>query len=107
MPTLGLCRNPECAKAASGEPVEFYAGPGQYCPECGKALEAIPLEVTPLEVAPLDVTPHEVTPLEIIPLEQPASVDRGALVAENLRKRYGARDVVDGVTIRVAPGEIV
>src|SRR5581483_2464399 len=34
--------------------------------------------------------------------------DQGhALVAENMRKRYGARDVVDGVTIRVAPGEIV
>lgn len=30
-----------------------------------------------------------------------------ALVAENLRKRYGARYVVDGVTVRVEPGEIV
>src|SRR5579883_2610002 len=30
-----------------------------------------------------------------------------ALVAENLRKRYGARYVVDGVSVRVEPGEIV
>jgi lipopolysaccharide export system ATP-binding protein len=30
-----------------------------------------------------------------------------ALVAANLRKRYGTRWVVDGVTVRVEPGEIV
>jgi lipopolysaccharide export system ATP-binding protein len=30
-----------------------------------------------------------------------------ALVADDLRKRYGARWVVDGVSIRVEPGEIV
>ena len=30
-----------------------------------------------------------------------------ALVASDMRKRYGARWVVDGVTVRVEPGEIV
>src|SRR5579885_1185415 len=78
----GICRYPECPKAASGERIELYAGPGQYCPECGKTLEPI---------AP----------------DQSPSLDGRALMAENLRKRYGARDVVDGVSVRVAPGEIV
>jgi PBP superfamily domain len=36
---IGLCREPNCAKAAGAEPIEIYPGPGEYCPECGGSLE--------------------------------------------------------------------
>jgi PBP superfamily domain len=38
MTTSGLCRNPLCSKAAAAELLEWYPGPGEYCPECGEAL---------------------------------------------------------------------
>jgi phosphate transport system substrate-binding protein len=41
---LGVCRNQNCPKGVSGERVELYPGPGEYCPECGEPLEAIPSE---------------------------------------------------------------
>jgi hypothetical protein len=36
--TTGICRNPGCSKAAAAEIVDWYPGPGEYCPECGEAL---------------------------------------------------------------------
>jgi hypothetical protein len=35
----GFCRNEGCPNAASGEPIELYAGPGKYCPACGEELQ--------------------------------------------------------------------
>jgi hypothetical protein len=40
---LGTCRNESCPKGQSGENIERYPGPGEYCPECGERLEPIPL----------------------------------------------------------------
>ena len=38
--TQGICRNPGCPSAPNPTPVERYAGPGEYCPECGELLDA-------------------------------------------------------------------
>ena len=38
MNATGICTNPTCPRAALGEPVEMYAGPGAYCPDCGDPL---------------------------------------------------------------------
>jgi hypothetical protein len=45
----GVCRNPHCSKAAAAEIMERYPGPGEYCPECGEALDAQP---SPLSSSP-------------------------------------------------------
>jgi DNA-directed RNA polymerase subunit RPC12/RpoP len=34
----GVCENASCSKAATGEQIERYPGPGEYCPECGSRL---------------------------------------------------------------------
>jgi hypothetical protein len=34
----GVCTNATCARAISGEPIERYPGPGQFCPDCGEEL---------------------------------------------------------------------
>ena len=39
--TTGICRNAACAGAREAKPVELYPGPGEYCPECGDALEPL------------------------------------------------------------------
>jgi hypothetical protein len=39
--TTGVCRNAACAAARDAKPVELYPGPGEYCPECGEALEPL------------------------------------------------------------------
>lgn len=63
---LGVCRNANCPKGASGERVELYPGPGEYCPDCGEPLEAIPPETQ----APFGgLSPLEA--LEQLPPEQP------------------------------------
>jgi hypothetical protein len=38
--TVGWCVNTLCARAAAGEPIERYPGPGEYCPECGEKLQS-------------------------------------------------------------------
>ena len=36
---FAYCRNAgNCTKAVAGETIEWYVGPGEYCPECGEAL---------------------------------------------------------------------
>jgi hypothetical protein len=40
---LGTCRNESCPKGQSGENIERYPGPGEYCPECGERLTPVPL----------------------------------------------------------------
>ncbi|HEY6234625.1 MAG TPA: substrate-binding domain-containing protein [Candidatus Elarobacter sp.] len=46
--TTGICRNAVCANARDAKPIERYPGPGEYCPECGDALEpAAAAETTP------------------------------------------------------------
>ena len=63
---LGVCRNPNCPKGASEERVELYPGPGEYCPDCGEPLEAIP----PQTQAPFGgLSPLEA--LEQLPPERP------------------------------------
>jgi hypothetical protein len=51
---LAVCSNvADCAKAAAGETVEWYPGPGEYCPDCGEALNAYqPQSVQPQSVQP-------------------------------------------------------
>ena len=39
--TTGVCRNAGCANARDAKPIERYPGPGEYCPECGDALEPL------------------------------------------------------------------
>ena len=48
--TIGICRNTACANARKAKPTELYPGPGEYCPECGEALE--PLATEPIAPAP-------------------------------------------------------
>jgi hypothetical protein len=63
---IGVCRNANCPKGAAGERVELYPGPGEYCPDCGEPLEAIP----PEQPAPFGgLSPLEA--LEQLPPEQP------------------------------------
>src|SRR5579875_36017 len=64
--SIGVCRNTNCPKGAGGERVELYPGPGEYCPDCGEPLEAIP----PEQPAPFGgLSPLEA--LEQLPPEQP------------------------------------
>jgi hypothetical protein len=39
--TTGRCRNAACSIAGGGEVLERYPGPGEYCPECGEALDPL------------------------------------------------------------------
>lgn len=36
--TLGICKGAPCVAAGNG-PIERYAGPGQFCPDCGEVLQ--------------------------------------------------------------------
>jgi hypothetical protein len=39
VPRFGVCSNvANCGNAAADDPVEWYIGAGEYCPECGEAL---------------------------------------------------------------------
>lgn len=40
MSDYGVCTNAQCARSASGDRVERYPGPGEYCPDCGEPLHA-------------------------------------------------------------------
>ncbi|MDB5042928.1 MAG: hypothetical protein JWN27_3654 [Candidatus Eremiobacteraeota bacterium] len=40
---LGTCRNEGCSKGQTGENIERYPGPGEYCPECGERLAPVTL----------------------------------------------------------------
>jgi periplasmic binding family protein len=35
----GLCTNPGCSGPARQAPVEYYDGPGRFCPDCGEELK--------------------------------------------------------------------
>jgi hypothetical protein len=37
----GVCRTKTCSQAVSGQAVDLYAGPGEFCPECGEPLEPV------------------------------------------------------------------
>lgn len=50
MTASGICTNAKCPRAALRVPVELYAGPGEFCPDCGERL-------TPCEDAP-PAPPH-------------------------------------------------
>ncbi|MGP6158509.1 MAG: substrate-binding domain-containing protein [Vulcanimicrobiaceae bacterium] len=39
----GVCHTKTCSQAMSGEPVDLYPGPGEFCPECGEPLEPVVL----------------------------------------------------------------
>jgi hypothetical protein len=43
----GVCTNAKCARAVSGDPVERYPGPGQFCPDCGELLQPQATEPPP------------------------------------------------------------
>lgn len=63
---VGVCRNAVCAKSLSGELIDRYPGPGQFCPDCGELLQSAPngrASVTPLgTVAPRVVVAPRGTP---------------------------------------------
>lgn len=48
----GVCMNLKCPRGASGEPIERYPGPGQYCPDCGEALQAAAGAAPPVPAKP-------------------------------------------------------
>lgn len=43
MSDAGICTNPQCPRQASGDRIERYPGPGEYCPDCGERLQACPV----------------------------------------------------------------
>jgi hypothetical protein len=43
----GICRNAACEHARNGKPIELYPGPGEYCPQCGEALEPVAAAAAP------------------------------------------------------------
>ena len=52
-----------CPRAAAAEPVEWYLGAGEYCPECGETLVASAISRA-LPASPATrSTSHEVRPL--------------------------------------------
>jgi hypothetical protein len=60
----GVCRAPGCAKAATGERMAIYAGPGEHCPACGGRLEpasSAPSEALATKPAPKD-EPEPISP---------------------------------------------
>jgi hypothetical protein len=52
-----ICTNVDgCPKAAAGEALDWYLGPGEYCPACGDALtltESSPTPLSPMVAPPL------------------------------------------------------
>jgi hypothetical protein len=38
---IGVCRNGRCPVGRSGERIECYPGPGEYCPDCGERLSPV------------------------------------------------------------------
>ena len=42
MSEVGVCTNARCPRCASGDRIERYAGPGEYCPDCGEPLRPVP-----------------------------------------------------------------
>jgi PBP superfamily domain len=38
---IGVCVNEKCEHARRRQPIEYYPGPGQYCPECGELLSPV------------------------------------------------------------------
>jgi hypothetical protein len=55
---MGVCTNPQCARAATHEPIERYPGPGEFCPDCGEPLRPeaseAPASPPPVEAPPTD-----------------------------------------------------
>lgn len=41
MTAAGVCTTGSCVRAMLGVPIEVYAGPGEFCPECGERLELL------------------------------------------------------------------
>jgi hypothetical protein len=42
---FAVCTNvADCAHASTARRIEWYSGPGEYCPECGEALKRVPPE---------------------------------------------------------------
>ena len=39
--TAGICRNAACENARTAKQIDLYPGPGEYCPQCGEALEPV------------------------------------------------------------------
>ncbi|HEV2741119.1 MAG TPA: substrate-binding domain-containing protein [Candidatus Elarobacter sp.] len=81
--TTGICRNAGCANARDAKPIERYPGPGEYCPECGDALEplapAAAAEATP---APAPAAAPAAPFGGLTALEALAQFDAGAAAAE-------------------------
>ena len=55
MTASGICTNAKCPRAALRVPIELYAGPGQFCPDCGERL-------TPCEDVPPPPPPARTRP---------------------------------------------
>lgn len=57
MTNAGVCTNARCARAVRGESIDRYAGPGQFCPECGELLSPQITEPPPLTEPPPPAKP--------------------------------------------------
>lgn len=95
---LAVCGNvDDCAKAASGETVEWYPGPGEYCPDCGEALKPYrprseqPEPVTSAAPAATEPPPAPASSLpHAVPQAPPTQADIG-YVTPRLRRNRIAR----------------
>jgi hypothetical protein len=45
--TAGWCTSALCPRSATGEPIDRYPGPGEYCPDCGEKLQSEPPATAP------------------------------------------------------------
>jgi periplasmic binding family protein len=80
--TTGICRNTGCANARDAKPIERYPGPGEYCPECGEALEPLALDAA-AETAPEPAPATPAAPFGgLTALEALAQFDAGEAAVE-------------------------
>ena len=83
--TTGICRNAGCANAREAKPIERYPGPGEYCPECGDALEPL-APAAAAEATPAPATAAAPAPAApfggLTALEALAQFDAGEAAAE-------------------------
>lgn len=73
--THGICGNAACPNGINRTPIERYAGPGEYCPECGEPLAPVAAPVA-VPAAGSSVPFGGLTPLQALQqfdAEQPAA----------------------------------
>jgi hypothetical protein len=98
---LAVCTNRDgCAKAAAHETIDWYPGPGEYCPECGEALSRLDADAQPSsnDSPPLNASPPPAAP--------PAGNVATAAVATAIATS-GEPARSTAATATVAPAEVI